>query len=142
MKQVIKKVRVSLLVIVLSMVFVLVWNNNNNNNNNNSNVLFATAQMTDAPTFSVKGTMLPLTVTNTGKQLLTNIVINYGGDGGGGINSKNIEKIDSLASGAKIILSPPENSLLESVTVTAADQDISMTKDYRTPIKIPGMMGS
>ena len=64
MKQVIKKVRVSLLVIVLSMVFVLVWNNNNNNNNNNSNVLFATAQMTDAPTFSVKGTMLPLTVIN------------------------------------------------------------------------------
>jgi hypothetical protein len=138
MKQVIKKVRVSLLVIVLSMVFVLVWNNNNNNN---SNVLFATAQMTDAPTFSVKGTMLPLTVTNTGKQLLTNIVINYGGDGGG-IDSKNIEKIDTLAPGAKIILSPPENSLLESVTVTAADQDISMTKDYRTPIKIPGMMGS
>src|ERR671925_9786 len=43
-----------------------------------------------------------VTITNTGKQPLTNIVINYGGDGGGGINSKNIEKIDSLASGAKI----------------------------------------
>src|SRR5919108_2404426 len=137
MKQVIKKVRVSLLVIVLSIVFVLVWNNNNNN----SNVLFATDQVTNAPTFSVKGTMLPLSVTNTGKQPLTNIVINYGGDGGG-IDSKNIEKIDSLASGAKIILSPPENSPLKSVTVTAADQGISITKDYRTPIKIPGMMGS
>jgi len=81
-----------------------------------------------------------VTVINTGKQPLTNIVINYGGDGG--IGSKNIEKIDSLAPGAKIMLSPPENSPLESVTVTAADQDVSITKDYRTPIKIPGMMGS
>jgi nogalonic acid methyl ester cyclase/aklanonic acid methyl ester cyclase len=57
MKQVIKKVRVSLLVLVLSMVFVLVWNNN-------SYVLFATDQVTNAPTFSIKGTMLPLTVIN------------------------------------------------------------------------------
>jgi hypothetical protein len=81
-----------------------------------------------------------VTVINTGKQPLTNIVINYGGDGG--IDSKNIEKIDILAPGAKIMLSPPENSPLESVTVTATDQDISITKDYRTPIKIPGMMGS
>jgi hypothetical protein len=48
MKQVIKKVRVSLLVIVLSMVFLLVWNNN-------GNVLFATDQVTNSPTFSIKG---------------------------------------------------------------------------------------
>ena len=81
-----------------------------------------------------------VTVTNTGKQPLTNIVVNYGGNGG--IDSKNIEKIDTLAPGAKIILSPPENSPLESVTVTAADQNLSITRDYRTPIKIPGMMGS
>src|ERR687897_2694701 len=39
-----------------------------------------------------------VTVTNTGKQPLTNIVVNYGGDGGS-IDSKNIEKIDSLAPG-------------------------------------------
>ncbi|HKG87745.1 MAG TPA: hypothetical protein VKA95_05415 [Nitrososphaeraceae archaeon] len=82
-----------------------------------------------------------VTFINTGKQPLTNIVVNYGGNGEG-IDSKNIEKIDSLAPGAKIMLSPPENSPLESVTVTAADQDVSITKDYRTPIKIPGMMGS
>src|ERR671911_1945268 len=57
MKQVIKKVRVPLLVTVLSMVFLLVWNNN-------SNVLFATDQVTNAPTFSIKGTIFPLTVIN------------------------------------------------------------------------------
>ena len=83
-----------------------------------------------------------VTVTNTGKQPLTNIVINYGGDGGSSDNTKNIEKIDLLVPGAKIILSPPENSPLKSVTVTAPDQNVSVTKNYRTPIKIPGMMGS
>ena len=42
------------------------------------------------------------------------------------------------------MLSPPENSTLKSVTVTAltADHGLSVTKDYRTPLKIPGMMGS
>jgi hypothetical protein len=83
-----------------------------------------------------------VTVTNTGKQPLTNIVINYGGNGGSSDNTKNIEKIDLLVPGAKIILSPPENSPLKSVTVTAPDQNVSVTKNYRTPIKIPGMMGS
>jgi hypothetical protein len=39
------------------MVFVLEWNNN-------SNVPYATGQVTNAPTFSTKGTMLPLTVIN------------------------------------------------------------------------------
>jgi len=57
MKQDIKKVIVLLLVIELSMVFVLVLNNN-------SNVLFASAQVLNAPTFSVKGTIVPLTVIN------------------------------------------------------------------------------
>ncbi len=42
------------------------------------------------------------------------------------------------------MLSPPENSTLKSVTVTAltADHGLSVAKDYRTPLKIPGMMGS
>jgi nogalonic acid methyl ester cyclase/aklanonic acid methyl ester cyclase len=55
MKQVNRKARISLLVMVL--VFVLVWNNN-------SNVLFAAGQVPNAPTFSIKGTILPLTVIN------------------------------------------------------------------------------
>lgn len=77
-----------------------------------------------------------VTVTNTGKMPLTNIVINYGGTG-----TNAIEKLASIAPGEKVLLSPPESSTLQSVTVTA-DHGVSITKAYRTPIKIPGMMGS
>jgi hypothetical protein len=75
-------------------------------------------------------------VANIGKMPLTNIAVNYGG---GGNNA--IEKIASLSPGEKVLLSPPSNSPLKSVTVTT-DQGLSITKDYRTPIKLPGMMGS
>ena len=78
-----------------------------------------------------------VTVTNTGKLPLTNIVVNYGG--GTGANA--IQKLASLSPGEKVLLSPPESSALKSVTVTA-DHGMSVTKAYRTPIKIPGMMGS
>jgi hypothetical protein len=77
-----------------------------------------------------------VTVTNTGKLPLTNIVVNYGGNG-----ANAIEKLASLSRGEKVLLSPPDSSALQSVTVTA-DHGISITKAYRTPIKIPGMMGS
>jgi hypothetical protein len=77
-----------------------------------------------------------VTVANIGRMTLTNIVVDYGG------GSKNaIEKISSLSPGEKIMLSPPANSPLKSITVTT-DQGVRVTKDYRTPIKIPGMMGS
>ena len=75
-------------------------------------------------------------VTNTGKLPLTNIIVNYGGSG-----THAIEKLVSLSPGEKVLLSPPENSSLQSVTVTA-DHGLSVTKAYRTPLKIPGMMGS
>jgi hypothetical protein len=78
-----------------------------------------------------------VTVTNTGKLPLTNIVVNYGSGSGG----NTIEKLTSLSPGEKVLLSPPENSALQSVTVTA-DHGLSITKAYRTPFKIPGMMGS
>jgi hypothetical protein len=77
-----------------------------------------------------------VTVTNTGKLPLTNIVINYGGTA-----ANAIEKLASLSPGEKVLLSPPDSSALQSVTVTA-DHGVSITKAYRTPIKIPGMMGS
>jgi hypothetical protein len=72
-------------------------------------------------------------ITNTGKLPLTNIVVNYGGNA--------VDKLISLSPGEKVLLSPPENSSLKSVTVTA-DHGVVVTKDYRTPLKIPGMMGS
>ena len=77
-----------------------------------------------------------VTVTNTGKLPLTNIVVNYGGTG-----ASAIQRLASLSPGEKALLSPPESSALQSVTVTA-DHGVSITKAYRTPIKIPGMMGS
>jgi hypothetical protein len=81
-----------------------------------------------------------VTVTNTGKLPLTNIVVNYGGSSvGGGANA--IEKLALLSPGEKVMLSPPEKSPLQSVTVIA-DHGLSITKSYRTPWKIPGMMGS
>jgi hypothetical protein len=77
-----------------------------------------------------------VTVVNSGKLPLTNILVNYGGDG-----NKTSEKIASLLPREKVLLSPPESSPLKSVTVTT-DQGLIITKGYRTPIKIPGMMGS
>jgi hypothetical protein len=76
-----------------------------------------------------------VTLTNTGKLPLTNIEVNYGG------SANAIEKLALLSPGEKVLLSPPENSPLQSVTVTA-DHGLSVTKAYRTPWKIPGMMGS
>ena len=80
-----------------------------------------------------------VSVTNTGKLPLTNIVVNYGSGSIKGANA--IEKLASLSPGEKVLLSPPENSALQSVTVTA-DHGLMVTKAYRTPFKIPGMMGS
>jgi hypothetical protein len=77
-----------------------------------------------------------VTLTNTGKLPLTNIAVNYGGSSAGAI-----EKLALLSPGEKVLLSPPENSPLQSVTVTA-DHGLRITKAYRIPWKIPGMMGS
>ena len=77
-----------------------------------------------------------VTVANIGRLPVTNILISYGGN-----DNKSSERIASLLPGEKVLLSPPESSPLKSVTVTA-DQGLVITKGYRTPIKIPGMMGS
>ncbi len=74
-----------------------------------------------------------VTVTNTGKSTLNHIRVVYDG--------KSTENINSLSPGEKIMLSPPNNSSLESVTVFA-DHGLTVTKSYRSPLKIPGMMGS
>ena len=77
-----------------------------------------------------------VTVANIGKLPVTNILVSYGGN-----DNKSSERIASLLPGEKVLLSPPESSPLKSVTVTA-DQGLVITKGYRTPLKIPGMMGS
>lgn len=51
-------------------------------------------------------------VTNTGKLPLTNIVVNYGGK---------VDKLTSLSPGENAMLSPPQNSRLDSVTLCVCD---------------------
>jgi hypothetical protein len=72
-------------------------------------------------------------LSNTGKLPLTNVIINYGG--------QSTESIESISPGQKLLLSPPENAPLDFVTVTTSE-GLNLTKTYRTPIKLPGMMGS
>ena len=74
-----------------------------------------------------------VTVTNTGKLTLTNITVIH--------DNEFTEKINSISPGEKILLSPPSNSSLKSVTVIA-DHELKITKSYRSPIKLPGMVGS
>jgi hypothetical protein len=74
-----------------------------------------------------------VTLSNTGKLPLTNVVINYGG--------QSTESVESISPGQKMLLSPPGNVPLDFVTVTTSE-GLNLTKMYRTPIKLPGMMGS
>jgi archaellum component FlaF (FlaF/FlaG flagellin family) len=74
-----------------------------------------------------------VTVTNTGKSTLNHVKVIY--------DDKFTENINSLSPGEKVMLSPPSNSSLKSVTVIA-DHGLNVTKSYRSPLKIPGMMGS
>ena len=75
-----------------------------------------------------------VTIKNVGKAPLTNVRVDYGG------NSKP-DLIPILQPGERVILSPSEGGDLQEVTVTT-DQGINVTKPYRTPINMPGMMGS
>lgn len=72
-------------------------------------------------------------IQNIGAKPLTNVIVNYG-DG-------NVLNLGTLTPGQKVILSPPSENSLRQVKVTA-DNGISVTKSYRIPTKIPGMMGS
>jgi hypothetical protein len=71
-------------------------------------------------------------LTNNGRLPLTNVSIDYG---------PTSELIARLDPGQKISLSPPAGSNLDSVMVYA-DEGINTTKEYRKPIKLPGMIGS
>jgi len=74
-----------------------------------------------------------VTVHNIGSKPLTNIHINFG-DG-------DTLDLKILEPGDKILLSPPSENSMEFVMVTA-DNDVFVSKAYRTPPKMVGMMGS
>jgi len=72
-------------------------------------------------------------IKNTGKLPLTNIHVDYG--------SSREPPIDILQPGDMLTLSPPEGVQLDHVTVTA-EPSIKIVQSYRTPWKLPGMIGS
>jgi hypothetical protein len=71
-------------------------------------------------------------LTNTGKMPLTNLYVDYG---------PTVESISKLDPGQKVSLSPPSGSNLDRVVVST-NEGINVTKEYRKPIKLPGMIGS
>lgn len=72
-------------------------------------------------------------IQNTGAKPLTNVLVNFG-DG-------DTLALGTLDPGKKVILSPPSENSLQQVVVTA-DNGIVVSKQYRIPPKMPGMMGS
>ncbi|MBI5698365.1 MAG: hypothetical protein HZC29_07800 [Thaumarchaeota archaeon] len=72
-------------------------------------------------------------IQNTGSKPLTNIIVNFG-DG-------DVQPLGTLDPGQKVILSPPQDNSLLQVVVTA-DNGIAVSKEYRIPPKMVGMMGS
>ena len=75
-------------------------------------------------------------ITNTGKLPLANVIVNYVA-AGGNINNK-FDKIALLQPGQKVWLSPPPNVPIKSIRLTT-DQGVSVTKQYTSTLKIPGI---
>lgn len=72
-------------------------------------------------------------VKNIGKLPLTDVLVDYGG--------QKEPVISVLQPGETMNFSPPEEAQLDHVTVTA-EPGIQIVQPYRTPIKLPGMIGS
>jgi len=77
--------------------------------------------------------MARITIQNTGSQPLTNVRINFGGG--------DTLELGTLDAGKKILVSPPSENELLFVQVSA-DNDIFVSKAYRSLPKMVGMMGS
>lgn len=71
------------------------------------------------------GTETHVSIKNTGTDILTNIIVSYGG-------TAKPDMISKLDPGEKISLSPPVGSELKVVKVTTSE-GIDVTKEYRTP---------
>jgi hypothetical protein len=81
----------------------------------------------------VVGTDARVVVKNVGKLPLTDVLVDYG--------SEKEPVIPVLRPGETMNFSPPEGAPLDHVTVTA-EPGIKIVQPYRTPIKLPGMIGS
>jgi hypothetical protein len=73
-------------------------------------------------------------VKNIGRLPLTDLVVDYGG-------GHTEPVIPLLKPGETMDFSPPEEVQLDHVTVTA-EPGIKIVQPYRSPIKLPGMIGS
>ena len=72
---------------------------------------------------------------NTGKLALNDIYVVYD-------NNKNLtENLLRIEPGQTVILSPPQGAPLNTVSVFTGE-GISIDKAFRSPIKMPGMIGS
>lgn len=78
-------------------------------------------------------TDIRVVIKNTGRNALTNVTVDYG--------AKQDPPVPRLGPGEQLMRYPPEGVQLDSVTVTA-DNGIKVVSKYRSPIKLPGMMGS
>jgi hypothetical protein len=72
-------------------------------------------------------------VKNIGRLTLTDVLVDYG--------SEKEPVIPVLKPGETMNFSPPEGAQLDHVTVTA-EPGIKIVQPYRSPIKLPGMIGS
>lgn len=73
-------------------------------------------------------------VKNVGRLPLTDVLVDYGG-------GQKEPVVPVLKPGETMNFSPPEGVQLNQVTVTA-EPGIQIVQPYRTPIKLPGMIGS
>ncbi len=125
-----KKMYLAIVIIPLVLLTIFILNNNNITFSTNKKEfdLNIDALKEEQSLF----THTRVTITNTGKQPLTDVKVDYGNTS---------ETVALLEPGHSYPLSPPAGSDLQRIIVTS-DQGINITKEYRTPLKMPGMMGS
>lgn len=125
-----KKIYLAIVIIPIVLVTIFILNNNNITFSTNKKEfdLNIDALKEEQSLF----THTRVTITNTGKQPLTDVKVDYGNKS---------ETVALLEPGHSYPLSPPAGSDLQRIIVTS-DQGINITKEYRTPLKMPGMMGS
>jgi hypothetical protein len=72
---------------------------------------------------------------NSGLQPLNDIIVVYDND------AKFKDKINTIRPGETIIISPPSGTMLNYVNIKTKE-GIDINKSFRSPIKLPGMIGS